>query len=64
MGGSEINFWHLGYDKTFTDRVSFSYYEAGHMIYMRPSAHKALKNDLAKFITSSRNVTKTTTSQQ
>jgi carboxypeptidase C (cathepsin A) len=49
--GSEINFWHLGYDKTFTDRVSFSYYEGGHMMYTRPSAHKALKNDVAKFIT-------------
>ena len=49
--GSEINFWHLGYDKTFTDRVSFSYYEGGHMMYTRPSAHKALKGDVAKFIT-------------
>jgi carboxypeptidase C (cathepsin A) len=49
--GSELNFWHLGYDKTFTDRVSFSYYEGGHMMYTRPSAHKALKNDVAKFIT-------------
>ena len=55
MGGSEINFWHLGYDKTFTDRVSFGYYEAGHMIYIRPSAHKALKNDLAKFLTANAN---------
>jgi carboxypeptidase C (cathepsin A) len=51
--GSELNFWHLGYDKTFTDRVSFSYYEGGHMMYTRPSAHKALKNDIAKFITAS-----------
>ncbi len=49
--GAEINFWHLGYDPTFTDRVSFGYYEAGHMIYIRPSAHKALKADLAKFLT-------------
>lgn len=48
--GSEINFWHLGYDRTFTDRVSFSYYEGGHMMYTRPSAHKALKNDVAKFL--------------
>jgi carboxypeptidase C (cathepsin A) len=48
--GAEINFWHLGYDTVFTDRVSFSYYEGGHMMYTRPSAHKALKNDIAKFI--------------
>jgi carboxypeptidase C (cathepsin A) len=49
--GAEINFWHLGYDRTFTDRVAFTYYEGGHMMYTRPSAHKALKSDLAKFIT-------------
>ena len=29
---------------------SFGYYEAGHMMYIRPSAHKALKQDIAKFI--------------
>ncbi len=48
--GSEINFWHLGYDRTFTDRVSFSYYEGGHMMYTRPSAHTALKAGVARFI--------------
>jgi carboxypeptidase C (cathepsin A) len=65
MGGSEFNFTHLAYDKQVTDRVSYGYYEAGHMIYIRPSAHKALKNDLAKFITASKNTTKAaTTSQQ
>ena len=50
FGGAVINFWHLGYDKTFTDRVSFGWFEGGHMMYTRPSAHKALKNDIAKFI--------------
>jgi hypothetical protein len=35
----------------FTDRVSFSYFEGGHMMYTRPSAHKGLKADIAKFIT-------------
>jgi carboxypeptidase C (cathepsin A) len=54
MGGAEYNFAHLGYDKTFTDRVSFAYYETGHMIYTRPSAHKALKADIAKLIQSTR----------
>jgi carboxypeptidase C (cathepsin A) len=54
MGGAEFNLAHLGYDATFVDRVSFGYYEAGHMIYIRPSAHKALKNDIAKFIQSTR----------
>jgi carboxypeptidase C (cathepsin A) len=49
-GGIEYNMWHLGYDKTFVDRVSFTYYEGGHMMYIRPSAHKALKDDVARFI--------------
>jgi len=57
MGGAEYNFAHLGYDPTFTDRVSFTYYEAGHMIYIRPSEHKKLKNDIAKFIQGTRGQT-------
>ncbi len=65
MGGSEFNFTHLAYDKQVTDRVSFGYYEAGHMIYIRPSAHKALKQDIAKFIDGSKNAKpRPTTSQQ
>jgi carboxypeptidase C (cathepsin A) len=64
MGGMEYNFAHLGYDKTFTDRVSFSYYEAGHMMYIRPSAHKALKQDILKFVEDTRNASKATTTSQ
>jgi carboxypeptidase C (cathepsin A) len=65
MGGAEFNFTHLAYDKAVTDRVSFGYYEAGHMIYIRPSAHKLLKQDIAKFINASRGPMKpTSTSQQ
>jgi carboxypeptidase C (cathepsin A) len=57
MGGTEFNFTHLAYDKQITDRVSLGYYEAGHMIYIRPSAHKALKDDIVRFIEDSRGVT-------
>jgi len=65
MGGMEYNFAHLGYDKTFTDRVSFAYYEAGHMIYIRPSEHRKLKADIARFIQSTRGgATGRTTSQE
>jgi carboxypeptidase C (cathepsin A) len=49
-GGIEFNMAHLAYDRQVTDRVSFGYYEAGHMIYIRPSAHKALRQDVATFI--------------
>jgi carboxypeptidase C (cathepsin A) len=64
MGGMEYNFAHLGYDKTFTDRVSFGYYEAGHMIYIRPSAHKALKQDIVRFVDGTRANTRPATSSQ
>ena len=50
VGGSEFNFSHLAYDAAVTSRVSFTYYEAGHMIYIRPSAHKQLKADVATFV--------------
>jgi carboxypeptidase C (cathepsin A) len=50
LGGAEFNASHLGYDKTFTERVAFAYYEGGHMMYIRPSAHKQLKEDVARFI--------------
>jgi carboxypeptidase C (cathepsin A) len=50
VGGAEFNLSHLAYDKQITDRVAFTYYEAGHMMYIRPSAHKAFKDDVAKFI--------------
>jgi carboxypeptidase C (cathepsin A) len=53
LGGAEFNFTHLAYDRQITDRVSFGYYEAGHMMYIRPSAHKAFKEDVAKFIRAS-----------
>jgi carboxypeptidase C (cathepsin A) len=65
MGGAEFNFTHLAYDKQVTDRVSYGYYEAGHMIYIRPSAHKALKQDLVKFVQGSRGAARPAgTSQQ
>jgi carboxypeptidase C (cathepsin A) len=52
VGGAEFNFSHLAYDRQITDRVSFGYYEGGHMMYIRPSAHQALKQDVASFIRS------------
>jgi carboxypeptidase C (cathepsin A) len=50
FAGSEFNFSHLTYEKQVSERVSFGYYESGHMIYLRPSTHKQLKQDLASFI--------------
>jgi len=52
VGGAEFNFTHLAYDRPITDRVLFGYYDAGHMMYIRPSAQAKLKRDLAAFIRS------------
>jgi carboxypeptidase C (cathepsin A) len=52
--GSEFNFSHLAYDRAVTDRVSFGYYESGHMIYLRPSTHRALTTDVARFLSRAR----------
>jgi carboxypeptidase C (cathepsin A) len=64
MGGAEFNFTHLAYEKQVTERVSYGYYEAGHMMYIRPSAHKALKNDVARFIQGTRGQGAITTTSQ
>jgi carboxypeptidase C (cathepsin A) len=64
MGGTEYNFAHLGYDPTFVNRVSLTYYEAGHMIYIRPSEHKKLTDDIVKFIQGSRNTARPTSTSQ
>ena len=64
MGGAEFNFTHLAYEEQVVDRVSYGYYEAGHMIYIRPSEHKKLKNDIAKFIQGTRANTRPTSTSQ
>jgi carboxypeptidase C (cathepsin A) len=50
FAGAEYNAAHLAYDKSFSDRVSFAYYEGGHMMYTRPTEHKKLKDDVSRFI--------------
>jgi carboxypeptidase C (cathepsin A) len=56
VGGAEFNLTHLAYDRQITDRVSYAYYEGGHMMYIRPSAHAELKRDVAAFIRSASGV--------
>ncbi len=50
--GAEFNLTHMGYDRQITNRVSFGYYEGGHMMYIRPSAHSKLTRETADFIRS------------
>jgi carboxypeptidase C (cathepsin A) len=40
---------HLGLNSEFKDRVTMSYYQAGHMMYIRKASHRKLKEDLMKF---------------
>jgi carboxypeptidase C (cathepsin A) len=50
FAGSEYTFDHVGFEKTYADRISFTYYEGGHMMYTRPNMLKALKTDIAAFV--------------
>lgn len=50
FGATEHTFAHLAFDAAITDRVQMTYYQAGHMMYIRPSEHAKLKQDVARFI--------------
>jgi carboxypeptidase C (cathepsin A) len=53
FGGTEYSFAHLGHEQTYKDRVELTYYEGGHMMYIRASELKRLKDDIARFIRTS-----------
>jgi carboxypeptidase C (cathepsin A) len=52
FANAEYTFTHLGFDQTYRDRVSFKYYESGHMAYLNQASAKQLKSDIVKFISS------------
>lgn len=47
---TEYTFGHLGYEPDYLQRVSFHYYQAGHMMYIRRPDREQLKKDIASFI--------------
>jgi len=47
---TEWTFDHLGYEPTYRERVRMTYYEAGHMMYIRTSMLEKFKQDVAQFI--------------
>ena len=51
FSGTEYTFTHMAFEPSISQRVQFTYYEAGHMVYVRPSMHKKLKADVSAFIT-------------
>jgi carboxypeptidase C (cathepsin A) len=46
---TEYSLAHLGLSPDLQPHITFGYYPAGHMIYLNPVAHAALKVDLARF---------------
>jgi carboxypeptidase C (cathepsin A) len=52
FANAEYTFNHLGYDQTYRDRVSFKYYESGHMAYLNQTSAKSLTADIEAFIKS------------
>lgn len=47
--GTERDLDQMELDASLRDNVSFRYYPSGHMVYLNPEAHKAFREDLAKF---------------
>ena len=50
---TEYSLAHLGLEPTETSRISTGFYDAGHMMYLKPSAQKKLHDDVAQFIAAS-----------
>jgi len=50
---TEYTLAHLGLEPTENGRISTGFYDAGHMMYLKPSAQKKLHDDVATFIAGS-----------
>ncbi|HZD44757.1 MAG TPA: peptidase S10 [Acidobacteriaceae bacterium] len=50
---TEYTLAHLGLEPSETSRISTGFYDAGHMMYLKPSAQKKLHDDVAQFIAAS-----------
>jgi carboxypeptidase C (cathepsin A) len=46
---TEYSLAHLGLNPALQSHITFGYYPSGHMIYLNPVAHAALKADLVRF---------------
>jgi carboxypeptidase C (cathepsin A) len=61
FANAEYTFRHMGFDKTYSDRVEFKYYESGHMAYLNQASAKQLKADIAAFIGATKQMTQIVT---
>jgi carboxypeptidase C (cathepsin A) len=46
---TQYTFNHLGADRKILDRVTMSYYEAGHMMYLQKASRDKMRKDLVEF---------------
>ena len=60
FANAEYTFRHMGFGKTYRDRVKFDYYESGHMAYLNQASAAQLKANIAKFIESTTHLSPTT----
>lgn len=51
---TEYTFNHLGLDPTLRDNISMSYYDAGHMMYIKESCMPKIREEMVKFIESAK----------
>ena len=47
---TEYTFNHLGIDPTLQDNITMSYYEAGHMMYLKESCMPKIREEMVKFL--------------
>ncbi len=50
FANAEYTFRHLGYGKAYTDRVSYDYFESGHMAYLNQESARQLSDAIQKFV--------------
>ncbi len=58
FANAEYTFTHLGFDPTYAKRVTWGYYESGHMAYLNQDSAKQLKADIEKFIAATKKPSK------
>ena len=56
FNGIEHTFWHMNLEPAIRKNVSFTYYEAGHMMYIEKKSREKLHKDVSDFINSAAKV--------
>jgi carboxypeptidase C (cathepsin A) len=48
----EYTFNHMGLNPEMHKRISWAYYQAGHMLYIDSDSHAKMKHDIGEFLSS------------